>query len=123
MIVWLAGLKGISPSLYEAAKIDGAGPWRRFVHVTLPMLSPYIFFNLVMGTIGTMQIFTQAFVMTGGGPADSTLFYAYYLFNSAFRYFQMGYASAMAWLLLLIILLLTGLQMWSSRRWVQYEAI
>ncbi len=123
MVIWLAGLKGIPPHLYEAAELDGAGPVRRFLHVTLPMLTPYIFFNLVMGTIGTMQIFTQAFVMTSGGPADSTLFYAYHLFNSAFRYFEMGYASAMAWVLLLMILGLTGLQMWSSRRWVQYDVV
>ena len=123
MIIWLAGLKGIPRHLYEAAEIDGAGPVRRFLSVTLPMLTPYIFFNLVIGLIGTMQIFTQAYVMTQGGPADSTLFYAYYLFNSAFRYFEMGYASALAWVLLLIILFLTLLQIWGSRRWVHYEAV
>lgn len=123
MVIWLAGLKGIPRHLYEAAQIDGAGPLRRFFHITIPMLSPYIFFNLVIGTIGTMQIFTQALVMTSGGPADSTMFFAYYLFNSAFRYFQMGSASAIAWVLLLMILLLTGIQMWSSRRWVQYEVV
>lgn len=121
MIIWLAGLKGIPRHLYEAAEIDGAGPLRRFFHVTLPMLTPYIFFNLIIGVIGTMQIFTQAFIMTAGGPADSTLFYALYLFNSAFRYFDMGYASALAWVMLVLILLLTLLQMWGSRRWVYYE--
>ncbi len=121
MIIWLAGLKGIPEHLYEAAKIDGAGPFMRFRAVTLPMLTPYIFFNLIMGVIGTMQIFTQAFIMTQGGPADSTMFYAYYLFNRAFRYFEMGYASALAWVLLIIILGLTALQMWSSKKWVHYE--
>lgn len=120
MIIWLAGLKGIPEHLYEAAKIDGAGPVHRFWHVTLPMLTPYIFFNFVMGAIGIMQIFSQAYIMTDGGPADSTMFYAYYLFNQAFRYFRMGYASALAWILLLIILVLTAVQMRASKRWVYY---
>jgi len=121
MIIWLAGLKGIPSYLYEAAQIDGAGPIRKFIHVTLPMLTPYIFFNLIMGMIGTMQIFTQAYIMTQGGPDDSTMFYAYYLFNNAFRYFKMGYASAMAWILFLIILALTLAQMTLAKRWVYYE--
>ena len=124
MIIWLAGLKGIPRHLYEAAEIDGAGPLRRFFAVTLPMLTPYIFFNLVIGVIGIMQIFTPAFVMTPNAqPGDSTLFYAFHLFNSAFRYFEMGYASALAWVLLLMILGLTLLQLWSSKRWVHYEAV
>ena len=89
--------------------------------VTLPMLSPYVFFNLIMGIIGTMQIFTQAYIMTKGGPDDSTMFYAYYLFNNAFRYFKMGYASALAWILFLIILVLTLIQLKLSPRWVHYE--
>ena len=122
MIIWLAGLKGIPRHLYEAATIDGAGPWSQFRHVTLPMLSPYISFNLIIGTIATMQIFSQAFIMTQGGPADSTMFYAYYLFNNAFRYFEMGYASALAWVLLLMILALTAAEMWSSKKWVHYGA-
>jgi multiple sugar transport system permease protein len=121
MVIWLAGLKGIPAHLYEAAEMDGAGPVRCFWHITLPMLSPYIFFNLIMGVIGTMQIFSQAFIMTGGGPDDSTLFYAFYLFNHAFSYFNMGYASAMAWLLFVVVILLTVLQMWVSKRWVYYE--
>lgn len=123
MVIWLAGLKGIPTHLYEAAEIDGAGPIRRFFTVTLPMLSPYIFFNLVMGTIGTMQIFTQAYVMTEGGPADSTMYYAYHLFNSAFRYFEMGYASALAWILMLIVMALTILEMRWSKNWVNYEQV
>src|SRR5207245_3554230 len=97
MIIWLAGLKEISTAYYEAAALDGAGAWQRFRHITLPLLSPYIFFNLIMGLIGTLQIFTQAFIMTQGGPVDSTLFYAYHLFNNAFRFLQMGYASALGW--------------------------
>jgi len=121
MIIWLAGLKGIPETLYEAAEIDGAGKCAAFRHVTLPMLSPYIFFNLIMGVIGTFQIFTQAYIMTSGGPVDSTLFYAYYLFNNAFRYFKMGYASALAWILFLIILALTLVQLRLGKRWVYYE--
>ncbi|MCP4640441.1 MAG: extracellular solute-binding protein [bacterium] len=121
MIVWLAGLKGIPKHLYEAAEIDGAGPVRRFWNVTVPMISPYILFNLIMGLIGMFQIFTQAYIMTQGGPVDSTLFYAYSLFNNAFRYMRMGYASAMAWVLFAIILSLTALQLYLSKRWVHYE--
>jgi multiple sugar transport system permease protein/multiple sugar transport system substrate-binding protein len=122
MIIWLAGLKGIPGHLYEAAEIDGAGPLRKFWSVTLPMLSPYILFNLVMGLIGTFQIFTQALIMTKGGPLDSTLFYAYALFNNAFRYMRMGYASAMAWVLFGIVFILTMLQLRLSRLWVHYES-
>ncbi len=122
MIVWLAGLKGIPQHLYEAAEIDGAGRMRKFVNVTLPMLSPYILFNLVMGLIGTFQIFTQAYIMTQGGPVDSTLFYAYLLFNNAFRYMKMGYASALAWVLFAIVLVLTLIQLRLSKTWVHYES-
>ena len=121
MIIWLAGLNGISRSYYEAADLDGAGPWQKFRHITLPMLTPYIFFNLVMGLIGTFQIFAQAFIMTQGGPVNSTLFFVYHLFNNAFRYLHMGYASAMAWILVLLVLGLTLVQMKLSKRWVHYE--
>jgi len=121
MIIWLAGLKGISETYYEAADLDGAGVWRKFVHVTLPLLSPYIYFNLIMGFIGTFQIFTQAFIMTEGGPVNSTLFYAYHLFNNAFRYLHMGYACAMGWVLFVIVFALTILQTQLSKRWVHYE--
>jgi multiple sugar transport system permease protein len=121
MIVWLAGLKGISSTYYEAAALDGAGAWQRFRHITLPLLSPYIFFNSIMGLIGTLQIFTQAFIMTEGGPVDSTLFYAYHIFNNAFRFLQMGYASALGWFLFLAVFGLTLLQLRLSRRWVHYE--
>jgi multiple sugar transport system permease protein len=122
MLIWLAGLKSIPEHLYEAADIDGANAWHRFRHVTLPMLSPYILFNLVMGTIAVFQIFTQAFIMTMGGPNDATLFYAYNLFNQAFRYLRMGYASALAWILFAIIFLLTLIQLYFSKRWVHYES-
>ncbi len=122
MIIWLAGLKGIPQVLYEAADVDGANALQKFRHVTVPQLTPYIFFNLVMGTIGTFQIFGQAFIMTQGGPANSTLFYVYHLFNNAFRYGHMGYAAAMAWFLFVIVFLLTLFQMKFSKRWVHYEA-
>ncbi|MCK5861357.1 MAG: sugar ABC transporter permease, partial [Candidatus Hydrogenedentes bacterium] len=122
MIVWLAGLKSIPQHLYEAAELDGAGPLRKFFNITLPMISPYILFNLIMGLIATFQVFTQAYIMTQGGPVDSTLFYAYALFNNAFRFMRMGYASAMAWVLFFIILGLTLLQLYLSKRWVYYES-
>ncbi|MGZ5504532.1 MAG: extracellular solute-binding protein, partial [Chthoniobacterales bacterium] len=121
MIIWLAGLKGISATYYEAAALDGANAWQRFRYVTLPLLSPYIFFNIIMGLIATLQIFTQAFIMTMGGPVDSTLFYAYHLFNKAFRFLQMGYASALGWFLFLAVFALTLLQLKLSKRWVHYE--
>lgn len=121
MIVWLAGLKGINDTYYEAAALDGAGPWARFRHITLPLLSPYVLFNFVMGSIAVLQTFTQAFVMTKGGPVNSTLFFVYYLFNSAFRYLHMGYASAMGWVLFVLVCALTLAQMRWSRRWVHYE--
>ncbi len=123
MMIYLAGLKGISRELYEAAAIDGANALRRFRHVTLPMLSPVIFFNVIMATIASFQIFTQAYVMTGGGPGDATRFYVVYLYNQAFDLHEMGYASAMAWLLLLMILGLTLLIMRGTRRLVYYEAL
>jgi len=121
MIIWLAGLKGISPSYYEAAALDGANAWQRFRTITLPLLTPYILFNLIMGLIATLQIFTQSFIMTQGGPIDSTLFYAYHLFNNAFRFLQMGYASALGWFLFLAVFALTLLQLKLSKRWVHYE--
>ncbi len=123
MIIWLAGLQGIPEVLYEAAEIDGAGRWNKFIHITLPMLTPYIFFNFIMGMIGSFQIFTSAYIITNGdgGPVDSTLFYVFYLFNNAFRYFKMGYASAMAWVLFIIILIFTLVQIWLSKKWVYYE--
>ena len=124
MIIWLAGLKGIPTSYYEAAEIDGANRWQQFKAVTLPMLSPYIFFNLIMGTIGVLQTFDNVYVMTAGagGPVDSTLVPVLYLFNKAFRYFSMGYASALAWALFAIIMAFTVFQLKMAPRWVHYEA-
>ncbi len=122
MVIFLAGLQGIPQHLYEVAALDGAGLWARFRNVTLPMLTPTIFFNLVMGIIGSFQVFTAAYIITSGGPADSTLFFVLYLFRNAFQFFKMGYASALAWLLFVIIMAFTLLQFWLSRRWVYYEA-
>jgi multiple sugar transport system permease protein len=120
VVIYLAGLQDVPRELYEAAEIDGAGVWSRIWHVTLPMLSPVIFFNLIMSIIGTLQVFDVPYIMTGGGPARSTYFITMYLYDSAFNYLQMGYASAMAWIMLLVALALTGLAFWSSRRWVHY---
>jgi multiple sugar transport system permease protein len=121
MIIWLAGLQSIPQQLYEAASIDGAGAWRRFWNITLPMLSPYVLFNAIIGVIATMQLFAESYIMTAGGPADSTMFYAYYLFRQAFSYFRMGYASALAWMLFVFVLALTVLQLWAGKKWVHYE--
>jgi multiple sugar transport system permease protein len=121
MIIFLAGLQNIPTHLYEAAEIDGAGSWMRFRHVTLPMLSPTIFFSLVMGIIGSLQTFAQAFIATAGGPNNATLFYNLYLYMNAFQFYQMGYASALAWILFVIILALTMLVLRSSPMWVYYE--
>lgn len=122
MILWLAGLQGVPQHLYEAATLDGATPVQQFRHVTLPMLSPYIFFNLIMGTIGALQTFENVYIMTGGGPLDATRVPVLYLFDSAFRYFNMGYASAIAWVLFAIVLALTLIQVKLAPRWVHYEA-
>jgi ABC-type sugar transport system permease subunit/ABC-type glycerol-3-phosphate transport system substrate-binding protein len=125
MILWLAGLQGVPQSLYEAAEIDGAGTLARFRHVTLPMLSPYIFFNLIMGSIHALQEFDRVYVLAGGqggyGPLDTLIVPVLYLFNNAFRYFKMGYASAIAWVIFIIILLLTLIQWQAQKHWVHYE--
>jgi len=122
MVIFLAGLQGIPDLLYEAAEIDGAGRWSKFWNVTIPMLSPIIFFNLVMNVIGSFQIFTAAYLMTAGSPQNSTLFYVLYLYRSAFEDIRFGYASALAWALFLIILGFTVLQFKLSGRWVYYES-
>jgi multiple sugar transport system permease protein len=121
MLIFLAGLKQIPTEMYEAASIDGAGGWRKFLNITLPLLSPVIFFNLVMQIIAGFMVFTQAFVITNGGPLDTTRFYSVYLYNEAFENFHMGYSSAMAWVLLLIIAFFTALAFRSSSTWVHYE--
>lgn len=120
MVIFLAGLQGIPQELYEAAAIDGAGAWHKFRHVTLPMLTPVIYFNLIVGVIGALKVFAVAFVATQGGPAQATYFYVLYLFDQAFTYFEMGLASALAWIFLLVVLCFTLLQVKLSGRWVFY---
>jgi multiple sugar transport system permease protein len=121
MLIFLAGLKQIPQELYEASSIDGASSVAKFFKITLPMLSPVIFFNLVMQTISGFLVFTQAFIITSGAPLDTTLFYALYLYRRAFETFEMGYASAMAWALLLIIGIFTAITFKFSSYWVYYE--
>jgi multiple sugar transport system permease protein len=121
MIIFLAGLQGIPQTLYDAAEVDGANGWSKLVHVTLPMMTPYIFLNLVLGIIGSLQVFTQALVMTDGGPADATLFVLLLMYRIGWNYFRMGEAATIAWLLLVLILALTLLQFATARRWVYYE--
>jgi multiple sugar transport system permease protein len=119
-IIFLAGLKGVPRELIEAALVDGASVWARFTNVTIPQLGPVILLTLITGIIGASQVFTQAFIVTQGGPADSTLFYVLNLYNNAFVYFKMGYASALAWVLLLFVLILTLLVLYLSRERVYY---
>jgi multiple sugar transport system permease protein len=121
MIIYLASLQDVPQELYEAAELDGARGWQKMVHITLPMISPVIFFNLIMGIIGTFQFSVQTFVATGGGPAYSTMFYGLYLYYNAFQWWKMGYASAMAWILFLITLLMTILIFKTSAGWVYYH--
>ncbi len=123
MVIFLAGLRQIPAMYYEAASVDGAGPIRKFFSITLPLLSPIIFFNLVLSTIGAFQTFTQAFIISGGagGPSDSTLFYSLYLYQRGFAAFDMGYASAMAWLLVAIIAAFTAINFLLSKFWVFYN--
>ncbi|MBU5593784.1 sugar ABC transporter permease [Amphibacillus sp. MSJ-3] len=121
MIIFLAGLRQIPKELYEAASVDGATKVKQFFHITLPMLTPVIFFNLVMQTINGFMTFTQSYLITGGGPLDETLFYAVYLYETAFEYLRMGYASAMAWVLLMIIAVITLIFFMTSKYWVFYQ--
>lgn len=121
MLIYLGALQGIPTELYEAADVDGAGSFVKFLRITVPMMTPVIFFNMVMGIIAGLQEFVIPFIMTGGGPADSSLFLVLYLYRNAFEFFKMGYASALAWLLFLYILVLTGLILRSSNMWVYYE--
>ncbi|WP_285246617.1 sugar ABC transporter permease [Pseudarthrobacter sp. efr-133-R2A-89] len=123
MVIFLAGLRQIPRSYYEAAAIDGASPVRQFRSITLPLLSPVIFFNLVLGLIGSLQVFTQGYVFSGGsgGPADSTLFYNLYLYQQGFQRFDMGYASAMAWVMFVVIAVFTAINFFASKYWVFYD--
>ena len=122
MIIFLAGLRQIPPELYEAAQLDGAGRWARFWRITLPLLTPVLFFNAVLGLVGGFQAFTSAFVVSNGsgGPADATLLYQVYLYQRGFVHLNMGYAYAMAWVLLTVMAACTGVLFWSSRFWVFY---
>ena len=126
-VIYLAGLQNIPPHLYEAAEIDGANSWQRFWTITLPLLTPTLFFQLVLGLIGSFQAFVSAFVAFGGlaapgGPQKSALFYMLYLYLKSFRDFQMGYGSALAWILAVLILTFTIIVFKTSDRWVYYEA-
>lgn len=122
MLIFLAGLKQIPVSYYEAASIDGANKWTQFTHITMPILTPIIFFNFIMQMVSGFMMFTQAFIITNGGPFDRTLVYALYLFQKAFTYYDMGYASALAWILLIIISTITAIIFKSSSYWVFYES-
>jgi multiple sugar transport system permease protein len=127
MLVYLGGLQGVPSELYEAATIDGANAVQRFARITIPLITPVLFFNLINGIIGSFQVFTPAYVMTGGGPADATLFYVLYLYRNAFVYgfgsYGMGYACALAWMLFAAVVVLTLLILRSSPAWVHYEGI
>lgn len=120
-VIFLAGLQGVPRHLYEAVEIDGGGALQKLRHVTVPLMTPSIFYNLVTGVIATFQVFNQAYVMTQGGPNNATLFYIYYLYRTAFTNSQMGYASALAWILFVLVLIVTVLLFRSARSWVYYE--
>jgi len=123
VVIYLAGLQDVPKELYEAAEIDGAGMWRQTWHVTIPMISPVIFFNLIMGIIGSLQTFATPYILTDGfgRPERSLHFFAMYLYDNAFQYLKMGHASAMSWIMLVIILAWTAVAFWSSKRWVYYQ--
>jgi multiple sugar transport system permease protein len=123
MVIFLVALKQVPTELYEASRIDGAGKWRQFASITLPLITPIVFFNLVMQTIQAFQAFTPAYIVSRGtgGPLDSTLFYTLYLYQKGFTHFQMGYAASMAWLLLLVIAFVTAMLFLSARKWVYYQ--
>lgn len=122
MVIFLAGLRQIPGELYESASLDGAGPWRQFWKITLPLLTPVLFFNLVLQLINAFQVFGSAYIIggNGGGPANSLLVYSVYLYQTAFGNFEMGYAAAMAWVLLLIISVVTAINFWAGRYWINY---
>jgi multiple sugar transport system permease protein len=122
MLIFLAGLKQIPTGLYEAAHMDGANAWHRFKSITIPMLTPVILFNLIMGIINGFKVFTEGLIITGGGPFDKTLFYVLYLYEKSFRYYEMGYGSAMAWVLLITIGIFTAVVFKTSKHWVYYES-
>ena len=120
-VIFLAGLQDIPKVYYEALEIDGGNSWHKFWNVTLPMVSSTLFFNLVMGIINALQVFSQAYIITEGGPNNASLFYVYNLWRQAFKYMDMGKASAMAWILFVVVLVLTAGVFRSSKKWVYYE--
>lgn len=121
MLIYLGALQSIPTHLYEAATLDGAGAWRKFLNITIPMVTPVLLLNMIMGVIASFQVFTQAFIMTKGGPNYATLFYVLYLYQQAFEWFNLGYASALAWVLFVVILIFTFVILRSSSKWVYYE--
>lgn len=121
MLIYLAALQGVPQSLFDAASVDGATVWRKFLSVTVPMITPAMFFNFILGVIGSFQVFTAAYIITQGGPANATLFYTLYLYRVAFGSYHMGFAAAMAWVLFVIILIITMIQLVVARYWVYYE--
>jgi len=121
MLIFLAGLQGVPQELYDASEVDGAGPWSKFLNVTLPMISPTLFFCLILGVIGALKVFALAYIATQGGPSWATWFYALHLYRWSFEYFDMGYGAALAWIFTLILVALTIFQFRISRRWVHYE--
>lgn len=123
MTIFLAGLQGIPAQLYEAAEIDGAGRWRKLVNITIPMMTPTILFNVILDIIGSFQVFAAAFIITDGGPLNSTLFYVLYVYKNAFRYFDMGYASTLSVVLFILIAVMTAIVFRSSSSWVHYERL
>jgi multiple sugar transport system permease protein len=121
MVIFLAGLQGVPKTLYEAVEIDGGNSWCKFWKITVPMMTPTIFYNVVMGVIGGLQVFTQSFIMTGGGPNNGSLFIVYYLYREAFQHYEMGQACAIAWVVFVIIVAITALIFRGSNTWVYYE--
>jgi multiple sugar transport system permease protein len=121
-VIFLAGLQDVPEHLYEASKIDGAGVLSRFRHVTVPLMTPMIFFTFITGVIGTLGTFTGPFIMTQGGPGDATMFYGIYLYNKAFVALRMGYASGMAWVMFIVVGLISAANFYLARYWVYYEA-
>jgi multiple sugar transport system permease protein len=121
VVIFIAALQGVPAMLYEAAELDGANSWQRFWNVTIPLISPVLLFSLITGVIGTFQTFAVSYIMTNGGPANASLFYLLYLYRNAFNWFEMGYASALAWFLFLIIMICTAILLRTSDSWVHYE--
>ncbi len=121
MIILLAGLQGIPQDLYDAAEVDGAGSWRKFINITVPMLTPTLFFITVLSVINALRVFTSVYIGTEGGPAYATWVFSYHLFKQAFQFFEMGYASALGWIFFVVIMAFTIVQFRLQSKWVHYE--